>query len=114
MNEQGFKQWVESRFGVGRGPANDARARCRRVVKAGMDLDQGYAEDHLTGILLALEYTIEDVHNESDPPEGISFRFRRNRPDYFKRVKDVMAGLHHAVKLYRMFRDGIDPKSEIV
>lgn len=114
MNELGFKQWVEARFGIGRGPANDARARCKRVENAGMDLDQGYAEDHLEGILTALKYTIEDVHNGTLPPEGLTFRFTPESPNYFGRIKDVLSGLHNAVKLYRMFRDGADPQDVMI
>jgi len=101
-----FRRWLRANTQLGERPRGDAVARAKRVERdlfGGINLDAEYAQDRLTRVLQALEYSTEDARNHREPPEGVSFTFAPDEPRYYERVKAVLNGLHRAVELYRDF-----------
>lgn len=106
-----FRNWLRNQGRLGELAIGSAANRTKRVERGlrimtgDVDLDVAYQRDGLLGVLQLLNYTIDDVHNKKEPPQGITFRFGRNEPRYYERVQDVLDDLKKAVKQYRDFCD---------
>lgn len=108
-----FRRWLRANTQLGERPRGDAVARVKRVERdlfGGINLDTEYAQDRLTRVLQALEYSTENARNHGEPPEGIRFAFTSVEPRYYERVKAVLDGLHRAVELYHDFCDDVNPR----
>ena len=107
-----FRNWLRAQTQLSARAKGDADSRARRVERdlfGGFNLDAEFAQDRLTRVLQALEYSTEDARNHRESPEGIIFRFNPDEPRYYERVKAVLNGLHRAVELYREFCDEVHP-----
>ena len=108
---ESFRNWLRNQGRLGELAIGSAVNRAKRVERGlrimtgDLDLDVAYQRDGLRGLLQLLDYTIDDVHNKKEPPQGIAFRFGRNEPRYYERVQDVLDDLKKAVKQYRDFCD---------
>ena len=108
-----FRRWLRAHTQLSERPIGDAVARAKRVERdlfGGINLDTEYAQDRLTRVLQALEYSTEDARNHREPPAGIGFAFAPDEPRYYERIKAVLDGLHRAVVLYREFCDEANPR----
>ena len=108
-----FRNWLRAQTQLSVRAQGDADSRARRVERdlfGGINLDAEYAQDRLTRVLQALEYSTEDARNHREPLEGLVFRFNPDEPRYYERVKAVLSDLHRAVELYRDFCDEVNPQ----
>ena len=106
-----FREWLNHNTELSERPIGDAVSRVKRVERGlpemlgGVDLDAEYARDQLDSVIRALEYTLEDVHNHREPPDGIVFKFGHDDARFYEKIREGLSSLHYAVQLYRNFCD---------